>query len=139
MKAGLLLILAACGGSGVQVSPCGLSLFGSDPTFDVAACDAVRFVSDVYGLSRVSHAAESFTVVVVPHGSLPNEDAGLTYCESGRIVIDSDDWYPSALAHELVHATECAETDNDHVTWGDKNDPASTWAAVERFHAEAQR
>lgn len=125
------LLVTACGPQ-FQASPCGLMLDGRSDTFDQAACDAVATVAWYYGQDR---ARLQFVVVVAPE-SLPDGIAGYTYCDTSRIVLDRDDWYPSALAHEAMHAARCSDLagDPDHSTWGAKDDPASAWMMIERFH-----
>lgn len=131
----LCLALTACGPQ-YQVSPCGVMLDGSSDTFDTAACAAVATVAGYYGQERAQQAAK-YAVVVVNPAALPDGIAGYTYCETGRIVLDRDDFYASALCHELFHASRCSDLQGDpeHSTWGSKDDPASAWQAVERFHA----
>lgn len=134
----LCLALTACGAPlAVHTSPCGLTLNGTSDTFDVAACDAVRFISDVYGADRTERVAAQFSVSVDPAIAFgPLAPAGETFCADqygyAVIALIDDDWYPGALAHELAHAVTCGNPNPNHVGW----DTDGTFAAIERFHAE---
>ena len=44
---------------------------------------------------------------------------GLTYCDSRYVVLPTDDWATSALAHELFHVLECPWENVTHARWKD--------------------
>jgi hypothetical protein len=78
-----------------------------------AAIEAVA--NDVFPPLTEKLKAERWNVKVV--ATLPSH--GQTYCDSRFVLLETDDWSMSALAHELFHVLECPSNNAAHVRWKD--------------------
>lgn len=96
-------------------------LFGSSRCIELQA--AIETVAnDLFPPLTEKLKAQRWSVKVDPRINA----SGYTYCDSRYVVLDTDDWAKSALAHELYHVLECPFENVGHTRWKDPDATGKT-------------
>lgn len=141
----LLVLLAGCAPIGVEptptcYTPCGLAAFeGNCPELQAYETLVVRTLARsvrVWREEKICDGLKTYRLVIHPHNAVSDVNcspwgwhtssgpyeciSGLTQFEPRIITIEHTDWRHSALAHEIAHVAEEANTGGrGHCRWGD--------------------
>lgn len=132
----IALTLVACGPQGVSdcTTRCGMAVYGTQDCEGVDKAEQqalTAFERDVgWSSSSMCSALNGAHLQNrgTPDGTWTDawgrRVAGLTYCESKSLLIGTDVWAASAMAHEMAHLFECYvdwKAPTNHEDWDARN------------------